>query len=389
MSVHADVLAAFAIARGWALDDVVDLQDSYNDYAEHREEQRTAEALAAEHLNDRWKAMWRMPDPAAAKAAAAIAADPRLDDLAHLVEQRDHLDEQIQRATCFLREWVSSPPPLARLAAVLHLSNSGVRVSYDDETRSQIAELTGRDAINSRDPQGPVWSPQQNRGTPEGHLYLGVTADQEPVTIPAGTGLVIDASPRRRDTYRLARLLSHQILARYAGDLTDPIEALAGIAATLAQLVVKLVVWADPANIVFAGNEPLTQSLPSVVDDTAVSLPPILYVSAIDPKAPAPKRTILIGNLTEVTQRWASEVSVLTAPQRSYDWRWTLTTPTADGNRTVTVRISEADDAWLTKIFEHACTHVRNHPDDTEADHNLMVFMRATLPLTDNVVTLW
>ncbi|WP_157931603.1 hypothetical protein [Mycobacteroides abscessus] len=355
---------AFAVAHAISLDDP-SLPHAIDDYWEHHP--RTNEHIEAG--GDAYESsiqhsalqslLTTAPSPDEQKRAELIANDPTLALLGELVDQRARLDTQIRQLTCLFREWSEPALPLTALAAILRASPGGVRISYTDEIREQVIEITGSKPVSSRDPERASWAPSSDTKSSDRYL-LGTDLRGEPVTVPYGSPIAIIADPDKRETRSLTDLLAHQIVANEFGDLIgeDPwaTQHYPGLAPWFADAK------ADPPHLAIL--VPITLGISQLygpVDDTfqhgstRIRLDEVLttfteceHISiariVAAATAPAPKHSILVGEaLKTVGQEWAAEIPVITGPQRGHDWRWILSIP---GKPAIPFRPARTNTAW-------------------------------------------
>ncbi len=279
-----------------------------------------------------------------------IATDPLLGLLAGFVDQRDLIDAQIRSLTCLYREWADPPLPLSALASVLRASPSGVRVSYTDETRDNVAELTGVPPRASRDPVRPVWKPGKH--TPDSY-YLGIDSHGEPVTVPYGIGLAVVAGPEKRETQAAQRLLISQIIAREFPRIRHGQAEPADMQALLirmgnidSQLRQECLYGPVTDTFMHAGRTiALANVLPAFTETDTTS---VAVIAAAAPTSP-PKRSVLIGiALERVAEQWGAEIPTITGPRLSHDWRWSLRAPDA---APVEFRLAATDAEWPNSLI--------------------------------------
>lgn len=392
--------SAFAVAHAIPVDDP-DLPHALEDYWEHRRRDNEYPDDAIDAVDEscaRQRALQSLHTQATSpdedKRAELIKNDDALALLADLVDQRARIDARVRELTCLFREWSDPAIPLTTLATILRISPGGVRVSYTDETRERVMEITGSRPVTSRDPERAAWIP--SRG-PSDRYLLGTDPYGKPVTLPYGSPIAILADPDKRETRTLTDLLAHQIVAQEFGELIsdDPAaQSCSHQAAWISKranpdLLASLVAITPNSSQLYGpvtdtfqhGNSRirLADVLTTFTEGEHISIAPI--VAAAD--AVPPHRSIVVGeSLKTVAEVWAAQIPIITGPQRGHDWRWELTIPGA--GRSISFRPARTNADWA-RSFDAELQGVYENlsPADTLARH-LVVLLRQTVGASTN-----
>lgn len=391
---------AFAVARAIPVDDP-DLPHALEDYWEHRQrdDEYPDDAIGdVDESGARHRALQSLhaqaTSPDEDKRAELIKNDAALALLADLVDQRARIDTRVRELTCLFREWSDPAIPLTTLATILRISPGGVRVSYTDETRERVMEITGSRPVTSRDPERAAWIPSRE---PSDQYLLGTDTHGKPVTLPYGSPIAILADPDKRETRTLTDLLAHQIVAQEFSELISDDPAAQSYSHQLAwitrkadpDLLTKLMAITPNLSQLYGpvtdtfqhGNSHIRLSdvLTTFTEGEHISIAPI--VAATD--AAPPHHSIVVGeSLKTAADVWATQIPIITGPQRGHDWRWELAIPGAE--QPISFRPARTNPDWARSLDTQLQGVYENlSPADTLARH-LVVLLRQTVKASTN-----